>query len=470
MPRAILLIDMDAFFASVEQARRPELRGRPVIVGGRAEGRGVVSTASYEARACGVRTAMPMAQALRRCPQGVFLPVDMAAYKAVQQQLLAIYGRFTDLVEPVSIDEAFLDVTGSRRLFGSPQEIAGQIQRLTREELGLSCSIGIGPTRLLAKLAAELDKPGGLTTLTQADVHGRLRSLPVGAISGIGPVTVKRLSTLGVTSIGELQDAPLPLLETSFAKAATSLKELAFGGGEAPVRAGDMAPKSMGSEVTFARDTAAPEFLQATLLDLADKVASDLRRQGYAGRTAGPQASRLPLSHGEQAAHTARADEHDAGDLRGRPGAPRRSARARPPPAPPRPHAEWPDRSAPDGAGRLSARPRLRRGRRSGAGATAPRRCAAPVVDSRSIATGRALPVARTSRKTSLAEIEAPGSSRITGSARAALPLVRSGCGKGGGACQYPGRRTSDAIWMAFARTPKHRYEGRVVARPARDA
>ena len=191
MPRAILLIDMDAFFASVEQARRPELRGQPVIVGGSAESRGVVSTASYEARACGVHTAMPMAQALRRCPQGVFLPVDMAAYKAVQQQLLAIYGRFTDLVEPVSIDEAFLDVTGSRRLFGSPQEIAAQIQRLTSEELGLSCSIGIGPTRLLAKLAAELDKPGGLTTLTRDDVHGRLRPMPVGAISGIGPVTVK---------------------------------------------------------------------------------------------------------------------------------------------------------------------------------------------------------------------------------------------------------------------------------------
>ena len=285
MPRAILLIDMDAFFASVEQARRPELLGQPVIVGGRAESRGVVSTASYEARACGVRTAMPMAQALRRCPQGVFLPVDMAAYKAAQQQLLTIYGRFTDLVEPVSIDEAFLDVTGSRRLFGPPQEIAAQIQRLTRDELGLSCSIGIGPTRLLAKLAAEFDKPGGLTTLTGDDVHGRLRSMPVGAISGIGPVTVKRLSALGITSIGELQDAPLPLLETSLAKSAASLKELAFGGDDAPVRADRPAPKSMGREVTFAKDTAEPGFLQATLLDLADRVASDLRREGYAGRT-----------------------------------------------------------------------------------------------------------------------------------------------------------------------------------------
>lgn len=283
--RAILHLDMDAFFASVEQARRPELRDQPVIVGGSAESRGVVSTASYEARACGVRTAMPMAQALRRCPQGVFLPVDMAAYKAVQRQLLALYGRFTDLVEPVSIDEAFLDVTGSRRLFGSPEEIAREIQRLTRDELGLSCSIGIGPTRLLAKLAAELDKPGGLTTLTREDVHGRLRALPVGAVSGIGPVTVKRLGSLGVTSVGELQDVPLALLETSLAKSAATLKELAFGGDDAPVRADRPAPKSMGREVTFARDTADHEFLQATLLDLADRVTSDLRRKGYLGRT-----------------------------------------------------------------------------------------------------------------------------------------------------------------------------------------
>jgi DNA polymerase-4 len=285
MERAILLIDMDAFFASVEHARRPELRGRPVIVGGSAESRGVVSTASYEARACGVRTAMPMAQAQRRCPHGVFLPVDMAAYKAVQRRLLAIYGRFTDLVEPVSIDEAFLDVTGSRRLCGPPEEIARQIQRLTRDELGLSCSIGIGPTRLLAKLAAELDKPGGLTTLTRDDVRGRLRALPVGAISGIGPVTVKRLGSLGVTSIGELQDVSLALLETSFARGTASLKELAFGGDDAPVRAEPAPPKSMGHEVTFAKDTADREFLQATLLDLADRVTSDLRRKGYVGRT-----------------------------------------------------------------------------------------------------------------------------------------------------------------------------------------
>jgi DNA polymerase-4 len=285
MTRAILLIDMDAFYASVEQARRPELVGLPVIVGGSAESRGVVSTCSYEARACGVRTAMPAAQAQRLCPQAVFLPVDMKAYQAISKQVVEILGRFTDLVEPVSVDEAFLDVTGSRRLFGSPQEIAAQIQELVRDELGLSCSIGIGPTRLLAKMAAELDKPGGLTTLTKADVDDRLRRLSVGALFGVGPVTVERLRSLGIATIGQLQDVPLALLEASFAKAATTLKELAFGGNDEAVRAGHAAPKSMGHEVTFASDISNPELLQATLLDLADRAAGDLRRKGYACRT-----------------------------------------------------------------------------------------------------------------------------------------------------------------------------------------
>ena len=286
MTRALLLIDMDAFFASVEQARRPELRGQPVIVGGAAESRGVVSTASYEARACGVRTAMPASQARRLCPQGIFLPVDMAAYKAAQGKLLERFSRFTDLVEPVSIDEAFLDVTGSRRLFGTPEQIARQIQSLVRDELELSCSIGVGPTRTLAKLACELEKPGGLTTLTMADVRGRLRTLPVGALSGIGPVSGQRLAALGVTTIGQLQDAPGQLLEVSFTAAGVAhLKELALGGTDDVVHAARAAPKSVGHEVTFAADSADRELLAATLLDLADRTASELRRQGYACRT-----------------------------------------------------------------------------------------------------------------------------------------------------------------------------------------
>jgi DNA polymerase IV len=286
MSRAILLIDMDAFFASVEQARRPELRGKPVVVGGSAENRGVVSTASYEARACGVRTAMPISRAQRICPQAVYLPVDMAAYLEVQGKLLAIFARFTDLVEPVSVDEAYLDVTGSQRLFGPPEAIAREIQRQAGEELGLSCSIGIGPTKLLAKLAAELGKPGGLTTLARDDVHGRLRKLPVRALSGVGPATEGRLADLGITTIGAPQDAPAAHLESAFTRSTVAwLKELACGGADSPVRGERRVPKSRGHEVTFAKDTADLEFLRATLLDLADQVASDVRRGGYAGRT-----------------------------------------------------------------------------------------------------------------------------------------------------------------------------------------
>jgi DNA polymerase-4 len=209
----------------------------------------------------------------------------MKAYLAMQDKLLEIFGRFTDLVEPVSIDEAFLDVTGSGRLFGSAQEIARQIQELVCGELGLSCSIGIGPTRLLAKLAAELDKPGGLTTLSRDDVHGRLRELPVRKLYGIGPVTEERLRGLGLTTIGRLQDVSAELLACAFPTGSAALKELAFGGSDEAVRAGHAPPKSMGHEVTFAQDISDSELLQATLLDLADRAAGDLRRKGYACRT-----------------------------------------------------------------------------------------------------------------------------------------------------------------------------------------
>ena len=209
----------------------------------------------------------------------------MRAYSAVSKQLLEIFGRFTDLVEPVSIDEAFLDVTGSRRLFGTAQEIARQIQGFVHDELGLSCSIGIGPTKLLAELAAELNKPAGLATLTKDDVRGSLRELPVRRLYGIGPVTAERLRGLGLTTIGRLQDVPDEPLSRAFPTGSAALKELAFGGGDSVVRAGHAAPKSMGHEVTFASDVSDPELLQATLLDLADRATGDLRRKGYACRT-----------------------------------------------------------------------------------------------------------------------------------------------------------------------------------------
>ena len=276
---------MDAFFAAVEQARHPELRGCPVVVGGESAGRGVVSTASYEARACGVRTAMPMIQAERLCPDAAFLPVDMAAYTAQRDRLVELYSTFTDLVESVSIDEAVLDVTGSRRLFGPPQAIACRIQEAVRAEYGLSCSVGIGPNRLLAKLAVNLNKPGGIGELRQTDVHGRLRDLPVRELCGIGPVTEQRLTTLGIVTVGMLQDVPLALLTAAFGKCAGELKQLAWGRGSPVVSSDHRLPKSVGREVTVREDTNDRDYHRATVLGLVDAAMMNLRRQGLAART-----------------------------------------------------------------------------------------------------------------------------------------------------------------------------------------
>ncbi len=282
--RAILHVDMDAFFASVEQARRPQLRGLPVVVGGPRGGRGVVSTCSYEARACGVRSAMPIGQAERLCPQGVFLPPDFKAYTAVHERLVELLRGFTDQVEVASIDEAYLDVTGSRRLFGPPRAIARRIQEQVYAEHGITCSIGIGTTKLLAKVAAGLNKPAGIGELGEADVGGRLRELPVGALHGIGPVTEERLGALGLTTVGMLQDVPFAVLAAAFGRGAHGLRQLALGRSLAPVTSHRPLPKSVGRETTFADDTNDVELLRATLLGLADRAVSDLRRHGLAAR------------------------------------------------------------------------------------------------------------------------------------------------------------------------------------------
>ena len=283
--RALLHIDMDAFFASVEQARRPELRGLPVIVGGERGGRGVVSAASYEARRFGVHSAMPMFQAQRLCPQGVFLPVDMRAYVAVHRAVVELLCSYTDLVEVASIDEAYLDVTGSRRLFGPPHTIALRIQEQVYEAHGITCSVGIGPTKPLAKLAADLNKPAGVGELTAADVHGRLRDLPVGALCGIGPVTQERLAALGLTTVGMLQDMPFPLLAAAFGSGAHGLRQLSLGLGSSPVCSRRALPKSVGRETTFTDDTNDLQFLRATLLSLTEHAVAELRSQGLAART-----------------------------------------------------------------------------------------------------------------------------------------------------------------------------------------
>ncbi len=283
--RAILHLDMDAFFASVEQARRPELRGLPVIVGAAKGMRGVVSACSYEARVFGVHSAMPITQAERLCPHGVFLPVDMKAYAAVHRDLTGIFERFTDQVEVASIDEAYLDVTGSRRLFGPPRAIAHRIQEQVYHAHGITCSIGIGPTKLLAKLAAGLNKPAGIGELTQDDVAGRLRDLPVGQVCGIGPVTQERLAALGLTTVGMLQDVPFPLLAAAFGAGAYGLRQLALGLSFSPVRSHRPLPKSVSRDTTFADDTNDLDLLRATLLSLADSAVAELRDNGLAARS-----------------------------------------------------------------------------------------------------------------------------------------------------------------------------------------
>jgi DNA polymerase-4 len=276
---------MDAFFASVEQARRPELRGLPVIVGAARGARGVVSACSYEARSFGVHSAMPITQAERLCPHGVFLPVDMKAYAAVHRDLIDLFERTTDLVEVASIDEAYLDVTGSRRLFGPPRAIAYRIQEQVYDAHGITCSIGIGPTKLLAKLAAGLNKPAGIGELTEQDIHGRLRDLPVGAVCGIGPVTQERLAALGLSTVGMLQDVPFSLLAAAFGQGAYGLRQLALGHSFSPVNSHRPLPRSISRDITFADDTNDLEFLHATLLALADSAVAELRANGLAARS-----------------------------------------------------------------------------------------------------------------------------------------------------------------------------------------
>jgi DNA polymerase-4 len=193
--RHILHVDMDAFYASVEQADRPELKGKPVIIGGGK--RGVVSAASYEARKFKVHSAMPIFEARRLCPGGIFLPVRMKRYKEVSRQVMAILGNYSPLLEKASVDEAYLDVTGTEKLFGTPVQVAENIKRQIRQETGLSCSVGVAPNRFLAKIASDLEKPDGLTVIPHEKVQDFLRYLPVSKIPGVGTRTLEVLKSLG---------------------------------------------------------------------------------------------------------------------------------------------------------------------------------------------------------------------------------------------------------------------------------
>jgi nucleotidyltransferase/DNA polymerase involved in DNA repair len=284
----ILHVDMDAFYAAVEQRDRPELRGQPVIVGADPQGgrgRGVVSTASYEARRFGVGSAMPISQAYRLCPKGVYVPVDMAKYIAVSKEVMAILRRYTDVVEPVSIDEAFLDVTGSRRAFGSGQEIARQLKNAVRGELRLTASVGVAPSKLVAKVASDIRKPDGLCVVEPGQEAAFLAPLPIRRLWGVGPKMEERLAKVGVHTIGDLAALDAGRLEQKLGTHGHDLRLLAQGVDDRPVLAESDGAKSIGQEHTFDADTADVERLRRTLLTLADGVAGRLRGQSLRSRT-----------------------------------------------------------------------------------------------------------------------------------------------------------------------------------------
>ncbi len=287
MSRWVLHVDMDAFFASVEQVLDPALLGKPVIVAGSTEGRGVVAAASYEARRYGVRSAMPTVQAKRLCPNGVFIAGHHTAYGDYSGRVLAVLKRYTPLIEQTSIDEAYLDVTGCERLHGDAVEVARKIKTAVRNETGLTCSVGVAPNRLLAKMASGMNKPDGLTVMRVEDVPSVLWPKPVGYLHGIGTSTATRLRGLGLLTIGDLAAYPVDLLVHEFGVGGRYLHEAANGFDDMPVPPLEDAEeaKSLSRETTFAQDIDDLGELDRTLLGLADQVARRLRRHGYRGRT-----------------------------------------------------------------------------------------------------------------------------------------------------------------------------------------
>ena len=284
MERCIMHVDMDAFFASVEQRDHEEYRGRPVIVGGLSP-RGVVATASYEARRFGVHSAMPMEQARKRCPQGVFVSGRHAHYREVSAQIFAVFARFSPVVEPLSIDEAFLDLTGMERLMASPAAYARKLKAAIRKETGLVASMGVAPNKFLAKLASDLQKPDGLVVIERSHIQEVLWPLPIRRLWGAGPKTTARLRLMGYETIGQLAGADRLQLRQAFGpKLAGQLVALANGNDDRPVVPAREA-QSIGNENTFLQDIHGQEAIDTELLALAEKVAWRLRQAKRRART-----------------------------------------------------------------------------------------------------------------------------------------------------------------------------------------
>jgi DNA polymerase-4 len=282
--RMILHVDMDAFYASVEERDRPELVGKPVIVGGTPEGRGVVAAANYVARKFGVHSAMPAVTAYRLCPRGIFLWPRMDYYAEVSDQIRAIFEKYTPLVEPLSLDEAFLDVTGSERLFGPAETIGRMIKQEIRERLRLVASVGVAPNKFLAKIASDLKKPDGFVIVEPDRVQAFLDPLPVGRLWGVGKVTGQVFEKLGIHRIGQLRQMPVELLRHHFGTGGDHLWELSQGIDDRPV-VPEQEAKSISHETTFAKDLVDPEQMRAWLLELSEQVGCRMRRHGLKGRT-----------------------------------------------------------------------------------------------------------------------------------------------------------------------------------------
>ena len=282
-PRKIIHVDMDAFYASVEQRDDPSLRGRPVAVGG-SNARGVVAAASYEARAFGVRSAMPSVTAARRCADLVFVPPRFDVYRAVSRQIHAIFADYTDLIEPLSLDEAYLDVTDDRLNLGTARAIGEQIRARIRAETGLTASAGVSYNKFIAKLASDQNKPDGLCVITPTRGAAFVAALPVARFHGVGPVTARRMAALGIETGADLRERPLALLQQHFGSYAAYLYGASRGEDDRPVRP-DRPSKSIGAERTFDTNIVDPTALHEALGRVADAAWIRIARHDAQGRT-----------------------------------------------------------------------------------------------------------------------------------------------------------------------------------------
>jgi DNA polymerase-4 len=282
--RKIIHVDMDAFYASVEQRDDPTLQAKPVVVGGKPNSRGVVCAASYEARKFGIRSAMPMSEAYRRCPNAIFLPVNLNKYQEVSLQIRQIFMTYTPIVEPLSLDEAFLDVTGSTSLFGPAETIAFIIKQRIQQELHLTASVGVASNKFLAKLASDLQKPDGFVVVQPKRVQEFLDPLSVERLWGVGEKTAEQLHKINVKTVRDLRYLERGYLTQLFGVLGSQLYQLAQGIDDRPVESERMV-KSIGRETTFAMDISDRDMLEKTLLKLAVDVGRRLRKEGISGKT-----------------------------------------------------------------------------------------------------------------------------------------------------------------------------------------